>query len=189
MKRNTKQTRNFSPKIPTTICLTVWRKISFLKNLCRLPTTHLWRTNPKFLILSNKNKGKWRRRNSNLWLFSRDSWKTLRRNREIDRKESMNFRSAFETKKSQLRTELTSREEIKRLLKLLLMRTKIGVSWRWEKTYTSRSCGTLSWGKRWRRKWETPPKLMKLSRPLRQQQVSLTLKKWSRSSLRHWGWH
>ena len=153
MRLLTRLKKRDSQNIKGNTCLQEWRKISFLWRSILMKMISLLRTKQTSMRLSNRNKGKSRKKNFNHWLSSKDLWRILRKNKETDKIESMSFISVSKIKKSLFKRESKDKGETKRLLKQLQMKIRMLQSSKWEKIFTSRNYGTNSWGKRWREKW------------------------------------
>ena len=152
------------------ICWIGWRRILLLLRFCPVKMRLVWKIRSQFWILNNKNKEKLKKKDFRVNQSSKGWWRISQNNKVIGNREFMNCRNVYEIRKNQYKKELRGKEETKRLLKLLLMRIRTQVNLRWEKISIFKSFGMLSWGKRWRKKWETPIQLMKhlkqLKRPL-----------------------
>ena len=90
----------------------------------------------------------------------------FQKSNKIDLKELESSKNVLLTKKSLFKEEFKDKERIKKLLRQLLMRTRIKVSLKWEITFIFKTCGTNSWKRRWIMKWETQLLLMRLSKLL-----------------------
>jgi len=86
------------------------------------------------------------------------------RSNKIDLKELESSKNVLLTKKSLSKEEFKDKERIKKSLRQLPTRIRIKVNLKWETTFTSKTCGTNSWKRRWIMKWETLLQLMRLSK-------------------------
>lgn len=105
----------------------------------------------------------------------------MKKSKRIDKKESWSYKSVLRTRKSLFREELRDKEETRKLLRLLPMKTKTLQNWKWEKASTFRSCGTHSWERKWSVRWEPHNQLMKLLKQSKQLLALPMSKKWLRS--------
>lgn len=142
---------------------TEWRRTTSQQRSNQMRWRPVSEASHRSLTLRPASNARPRKRDCRAKPSSTNLWKTLRRNRRTDKRESWSYKSALETRRSQCREESSVNAATRKSQRQLPMRTRTPQSWRWERTCTFRSCGMLSCARRWRKRWDSHKLLMRHS--------------------------